>query len=359
MFSSVMIHRFLLSLMVLAILFLGGCKETRVTSDQVLATIDSVETELNWLDYRLNLEHWQVINGQPSDSLEFFQSLHRSYFRDSDKLGILRPNQTLVKSDEIATRKYNLIVRHLLQGYVEASPAISSLRDSLLGLATTHPPQIGSEILSWDQIDHILAFSNDRTRRELAFRAKSGNGELMAEAMGQLIRIRNQEASRLGYNDYFAMTFPTEGMSLDEYRRLLDELEEATSVPYQAILDRIGNDQVEPWGLIYELSGPLQELNNRPAIDSQWILTYELFSELGFDLNKLPIYTQLTASPNDPAGVTGIAINPPYDQRVVGNLGSSVTHTSNLVRTIARLIHANSISESSPLFVNAVDKERA
>lgn len=342
------------SLIVLLSLVLFGCKGTRVTPDQVLATIGRVENELNWLDYRLNLEHWKVLNGQPSDSLEFFQALHLSYFRQADNLSLLRSNRTLIKSDEIATRKYDLLIGHLIKGYVESSPSVVELRDSIFSVNRTTPLQIGTEILSRDQLDRILAFSSDRTRRELAFRAKQTGGDSQAGMMARLIRLRNQEAAKLGYNDYFAMTFPTDGLSLAEYRKLLDDMEEATAAPYQAILDRIGGGRVEPWDLIHALSADLRGLYERPTIDSQWSAIQNSFSDLGFDLNKLPIYQQLSASPDDPPGVIALTINSPYDQRLIGNLGPGIRLTRQITRSIAGLIHSLRISETEPIFVDRI-----
>lgn len=345
----------LIILCALLLALITGCKETRVTAEQVRDTIVQAEKDLHWIDYRLDQEHWRLLDGKTSDSLEFFNNLKQAYLGSPEKLSILRNNRNLIKDDELFARKYDILFGLLIKGNVENGSQITSLRDSILSLHAINPPRIGSERLTENDIDRILAIGTDRTRREMAYRARYTAEQTQVEMMGQLIRSRNQEASRMGYNDYFAMTFPDEGPSLTEYRKLLDDLETATDAPYQAILDRFNTAQVEPWDLIWELGHDLNSLYSRPTLDSQWTVVSASMNDLGFDLAKLPIYEVLSENPSLPASVTPLAVNPPSDLRLIGNTGRGCAFSAELLGSLARLIHEHSVTETEPLFVSYVD----
>ena len=111
--------------------------------------------------------------------------------------------------------------------------------------------------VSDNEIDDLLIESNDSALRREAWEASKRVGAEVAERVLKLARLRNREARRLGFDNYYAMGLTLQ--ELDEARlfALLDDLKHQSDPlwqTYKSDLDAqlaarfgISQEEVQPW----------------------------------------------------------------------------------------------------------------
>ncbi|MBN2327878.1 MAG: M2 family metallopeptidase [Candidatus Omnitrophica bacterium] len=120
----------------------------------------------------------------------------------------------------------------------------------------------------------LLTTETDLTKRELAWRASKQVGEEIIEDLLQLIKLRNQAARLLGFENFHTFSITIAEQTVDELDSLFDRLDRETREPFSQLkneLDRllsemygISPDELMPWHyhdpffqrtpLVYELN---------------------------------------------------------------------------------------------------------
>ena len=80
----------------------------------------------------------------------------------------------------------------------------------------THRAQVNGQPVSDNQIDELLIKSDDAELRREAWTASKTVGAVVADKLLALVRLRNREAQRLGFANYYAMSMQLQ--ELDETR---------------------------------------------------------------------------------------------------------------------------------------------
>ena len=117
--------------------------------------------------------------------------------------------------------------------------------------------RVGGRELANNELERILATSDDPAERRAAWEAGKQVGAAVADDVLALVELRNRVATERGYRDWFA--FALAGGDIDEawLERTLDEVELATREPFlaaKAELDArlsarfgVAADELSPW----------------------------------------------------------------------------------------------------------------
>lgn len=331
----------------------GACQEEKITPEKVQVTLDSLEMKLDWLNYRLAEQQWEAYTGGRADSLEFYKSLYKHVLSNPATFNILNQGLNLLKEEE-DLRRLELLRSFFLTHVVENQKEISSLRDSLEFLKKTFEPEfMGSKIPIKDILD-TLYYNKNRIHREMAYRARYAVGHKMDKGMERLFRIRNQEAHRNGYNNYLSMLFNREEYNQDEIYRFLNELKTLTENTYEAIIQNVCSGlalrEVEIWDIPFYYAALFKEIDDYYPADSQLKYMNAGLSEIGFSLNKLPLYFDLEYVPEMMPELHSLLIKSPFDQRITGKLGDGVQNANALVKQVGEALYASHIAQEKPIF---------
>ncbi|HLK60276.1 MAG TPA: M2 family metallopeptidase [Chthonomonadaceae bacterium] len=155
--------------------------------------------------------------------------------------------------------------------------------------------------VSDNEIDDLLIESNDSALRREAWEASKRVGAEVAERVLKLARLRNREARRLGFDNYYAMGLTLQ--ELDEARlfALLDDLKHQSDPlwqTYKSDLDAqlaarfgISQEEVQPWhyaNRFFQEPGPGEADLDRFFADKDLeALTATFFSAIGLPVDDL------------------------------------------------------------------------
>ncbi len=330
---------------------LVSCQQTAVTEANINETLEVIERRLEWVDYRLALEEWELEAGRPSDSLDFFTRLRGELVSDDRELALLRNGRNRL-SDEDDARRWKLVYPRLLRGGVEEKGRVRDLRDSLLSVYRAFRPEFESAPWDPDDLDDISLNDRNRVRREMAFRRLHSAGTETARAVERLIRLRNQEARRDGYNSYYGRATSQDELTTVEFDALVDRLDTLTAAAYARIVEEAGRslglERLEMWDLPHAYAVVKQEADRFFPIDSQMPIMRRTLSSMGFDLDALPIFFEIDTVRGGESMT--ISVNSPHDVRTSARLSSGLQSMRSLIGEAGLAVYATHVTQERAAF---------
>ena len=346
--------RILFPLLITSLLILS-CHDRPVTIDDALSCLDSLEMKLDWLDYRIGGESWQLYTTGKADSLDFYRDLYHFVVSDKKTYDLIYQSKHLFKN-ELDKRRWELAYSTMLLSRVESRDDITRLRDSLTKLDINYRAEFEGQKQTAQYLYRLYRTAPDRSRRERAYRAWCAVGLELADGSGQLFRLRNQEARRFGYNNYLAMVFDREGLDINDYLKLLNVLDSLSISRYEEILQKsknnLGYEDLEIWDLAYAYVDIRENVDRYFPADSQMSYVKRGLDNIGFNLDKLPVYFDLESREGKSQLAYAFPINPPHDLRVLANLTDCLYSTRILLHEIGHALHFAHIAQEQPFFVN-------
>lgn len=315
--------------------------------------LDSLEKKLSWIDYRYQSENWEKYTGGEADSLDFYTRLYRHVTSDQRTLRELEQGKSAL-SDPADLRRWELVSRQFVVGNLEQEMSIAALRDSLSNIDINYRAEFQGEKRSSNHLYQTYRSSSNRTVREEAYRAYNSIGLLLADGLTQLFQLRNRAAISEGYNNYLRLTFQAQGLDVNEYKALLDDLEKRSRKPYRQLLnqakERLGLNQLEEWDLGFAYAAVRAEIDQHFPVDSQLIYIKRGLKRIDVNLDKMPIYFDLEAREGKSQFAYAFLVQPPFDMRVMANLSDGIYSTRVLMHEIGHAIHASFVSQERLIF---------
>jgi peptidyl-dipeptidase A len=151
-----------------------------------------------------------------------------------------------------------LTARALAEAHREllANQVPEDLRAELVRLQTkveaafsTVRGRVGDREVSNNEIDEVLARSDDSAERRAHWEAGKQVGAAVADDLLALVELRNRVARGHGYRDWFAFSLATDDLDEAWLDQTLGEVELATRAPFQAAKDTIDQRLARRFGV--------------------------------------------------------------------------------------------------------------
>jgi len=200
------------------------------------------------LSDKANLAYWDASTTGKSeyyDKLSELQIRIRRIHSDHQEYTFLKDVKESGKvKDARLTRQldklYNAYLQNqiepgLLERIVDADTKVQEKYNNFRGA-------IDGKKVTNSEVYTILTTEKDIRKRELAWKASKQVGEAIIDDFLQLVKLRNQAARKLGFDNYHTLSIVTGEQSVQELDAIFDELGELTGEPYarlKAELDRI------------------------------------------------------------------------------------------------------------------------
>ena len=117
--------------------------------------------------------------------------------------------------------------------------------------------KVGESEMTDSEVRKVLSESKDSAQRETVWKASKGVGPAVIADLKELVGLRNEVATHLGFKNYHVMQLSLNEQSQDEVLKLFDELDELTRGPFAAIKSEIDAklaadysipvDELRPW----------------------------------------------------------------------------------------------------------------
>ena len=139
--------------------------------------------------------------------------------------------------DAVSARQLNVLYRSYLGNQIEPEmlKTIVDLSSEIEEKFSTFRSTIRGEKVTDNQIKEILKKQTNSDERKLAWLAGKQVGATIAEDLIRLVKLRNQTAKKLGFENYHTMSLTTGEQDVDELDKIFTELYELTNAPFAAL----------------------------------------------------------------------------------------------------------------------------
>lgn len=237
-----------------ALLFVFGCGQKQEESalsnwiENHVAAVRPLETEAN-------LAYWNAaITGADTHYAKYAEldlklKILRSDKSDFETIKAYRESGKI--SDPVLLRQLNVLYNAYLPNQID-----SHIMEEMVNLGT-HIDQtfsafrgtINGKEVTGNQIEHILKSETRSKQRREAWLASKQVGPVVAENIIRLVRLRNQAARELGFENYHTLSLTTGEQDSETLDALFTELAQLTEAPFQRIKSEIDQILAKEYGI--------------------------------------------------------------------------------------------------------------
>ena len=238
-------------LLLTLIVFIGNCAaDTKESQLQEFIT-DHVQ-KIEPMDKQANFASWKAANtGKPEDynTVSELTLEIRKLYSDPNDFAFLKDirdsgevkNPLLARQLEVLYYSYlcNQIEPELLKQIVDLATEIEKNFSTFRGT-------IEDKKVTDNEIKEILKTETNSDKRKLTWLASKQVGAAVAGDLIRLVKLRNQAARKLGFENFHTLSLTTAEQDVNELDRIFGELYELTNEPFaklKADLDRILADK--------------------------------------------------------------------------------------------------------------------
>ena len=194
------------------------------------------------------LASWDAaVSGKPEDydRMSKLTLEMRQIYSDPDDFAFLKGmKQSGRIEDPLLARELHVLYNAYLANQIEPGllKQIVDLGTEIEKNFSTFRGSIDGQKVTDNRIKDILKAATDSAEREKAWLASKQVGAVVAPDIIKLVKLRNQAAKKLGFDNYHTMSLTTGEQDVNELDKIFDELYRLTNIPYarlKADLDKI------------------------------------------------------------------------------------------------------------------------
>ena len=237
-----------------AALFLAGCAhnaEERQLQEFITGHVAKVEP----LSDQANLTYWDASTTGKSeyyDKLSELQIRIRRLHSDPQEYAFLKSVRKSgnIKDARLARQMdklyyaylQNQIEPGLMKRIVDIDTKVQEKYNNFRGTME------GKEVTNSD-IYTILTTEQDVRKRELAWKASKQVGEAIIDEFLQLVKLRNEAARKLGFDNYHTLSIVAGEQSVQELDAIFDELHALTDEPFRKLKEELDLILADGYGI--------------------------------------------------------------------------------------------------------------
>ncbi|MHC4371857.1 MAG: M2 family metallopeptidase, partial [Planctomycetota bacterium] len=195
-----------------------------------------------------NLAYWDAATSGKPEDYERVSELTlqiRQVYSDPDDFAYLKELKESGQAKKpILARQLDMLYNAYLGNQIdpELLKQIVDLGTEIEKNFSTFRATIDGEKVTDNRIKEILKDQTDSAKRKQAWLASKQVGAEVADDIIKLVKLRNQAAHKLGFDNFHTLSLTTAEQDVKELDRIFDELYELTNEPFatlKADLDRI------------------------------------------------------------------------------------------------------------------------
>jgi len=237
----------------------------------------NAEYEEKHLAYEKNFWSTKMgLKGASSEALTSTKSAYDAFLADAENLKAVKEH---LKAEGLTPQQEKVlkIMEKTFASYMIEDPKASALKDKLnsieaelaqarntMNLGYTDPATKEFVKASSVQLRNTMRTADAEEQRRACYEGMRGIGPFVAERFVEIVKIRNQVARALGYEDYYDYKVTTtEGFGKGRLFEILGGLEEQTRPLMEAARKELATQKGEaalcPWNMGYFLTGDIEK----------------------------------------------------------------------------------------------------
>jgi peptidyl-dipeptidase A len=330
------------------------------------------EAKLIPLYKETNLASWNAyISGKDEDykkaaELEF--KLNKLFCDKSDFKKLEKFKESGAITDTLKNRELELLYNAFKGNQIDTLKLkkIIDMESNVEKTFNTFRAVVGKDTLTDNQIEEILKTSTDSKKLEETWLATKKSGELVADSVKKLIKMRNEIATDLGYSNYHEMRLKLNEQDPKDIEKIYDELDSLTRDGFAALKDTmdeyfakhysIKKEDLMPW---HYQNRFFQEAPKIYAVDLDKYfkgkdlvkITQDYYTSIGLDISDLVEKSDLYEKPGKYQHAQCSDIDNEGDVRVMCNVIDNEYWMNTLMHEYGHAAYDKYIDRSLPFLL--------
>ncbi|OHB66139.1 MAG: hypothetical protein A2Y77_15295 [Planctomycetes bacterium RBG_13_62_9] len=213
-----------------------GCA-SRVTRQDCARFVQSRVGAVEPVAARANLAYWEAATTGKPEKFEEVAQLQlqiRRMYSDANDFARVKAFRKSRIGDARLARQVDKLYYAYLQNQIEPDllKQIVELEAKVQEAYNNYRATIGDRQITMSDIYTIMTTEKDVATREAAWRASKQVGDVIVEDFLRLVRLRNQAARKLGFDNFHEMTIVTNEQDVRELDAIFRELDRLTREPF-------------------------------------------------------------------------------------------------------------------------------
>jgi peptidyl-dipeptidase A len=346
--------------------------ENKAFDSQLQSLIADLEKEISPLEKDLNLAYWDATNTGRDSSYKKVANLEvaiRSIFSDPkrySKLKEARVHQALL--DPLLAREVSFLIDAFAENQIQAEKlgALVSLSTEVEKSFNEFRPTLDGLPVSDNDIALILKTELDSQKRRMAWEAYQSKGSVVKDKLLALVKLRNEIARNLGYQNYYEMRLQLDEQDTAQLFPLFQSIAAQTDILAQREMAKARDFLAARYGIrspeirSWHFEDPfLQEapsyLSARldPFFERQnpRDVVLGFFQSLGLDPADILARSDLSERDGKAPQAYCIDIDRNGDIRILANLRKSEKWTSILLHEMGHALYGKYLDPKLPFFL--------
>jgi peptidyl-dipeptidase A len=341
---------------------------TGTREERFSAFVAELVGQLQPLELEHNREYWLLATTGREEHLRTCARLDsemRLLFARRDAWEFLRALAAEgALGDPLLQRQLKLLVdaHRAKQLPPEMIQAQVTLEKTLEATFTNHRAVLDGAEVSDNRIVEVLARSDDSALRRRAWEASKQVGAKVEADLFALVRLRNEGARALGFDNFYSMGLELDELDEAELFTLLDELERGTQPiwdAYKGALDArlaarfgIAPGELMPWHYAdpFFQEAPAAEVDLDPVYAGRNLetLTTDYFAAVGFDVGDLMERADLYERPGKNQHAFCMSVDRAGDVRVLCNNQPNEKWMGTMLHEFGHAVYDKYLDRSLP-----------
>ncbi|GAB4333294.1 MAG: M2 family metallopeptidase [Calditrichia bacterium] len=253
----------LLVVFLLAILLMQCTGDSKQMEKKLTKFIEQHVEKVKPLSRKANLAYFEATTSGKEDLYKQYEELQlelSKIYANKDDFEFLKKVKESGKiTDPLLKRQLLVLYNEYLARQIDESQLKELIRreTELEKKYSTFRAKIDGKYYTDNQIEEILQTSRDNKMLEKAWKASKQIGVAVAEDVLKLVKIRNEIARKLGFQNYHQMKLALSEQDPQEIEKLFDELDELTRKTFFELKQDIDKflakryglkpEQLQPW----------------------------------------------------------------------------------------------------------------
>ena len=242
--------RLLLSALVAGLILLAWRPAIAAASEQVTARarqfLQEHTKKLQPLEVAAAHAWWDAnISGKEEDFKKKIEAQNQIDAALADKAAFAKVKELKDKSKEIDDAVVRRAIEVLYLTYLEKQvdtellTKMVELSNAVEKRFNVFRANVDGEEMTDSQVRKVFKVSVESDQRKAVWEASKKVGEVVEKDLAQLVKLRNEAATKLGFKNYHALMLYLNEQDGDQIVKLFDELDELTRAPFKAAKDDI------------------------------------------------------------------------------------------------------------------------
>ncbi len=253
---------------IIAIMAITACKNKEVNMEQKLADFikkhDSLTVALN---KEANLAYWDAsISGKDEDYAKAEELMVKlsAIYADSASFAVLKQikNSDQIK-DELMKRELTVLFNAYQSAQVDTAKlnAVIKLQTTIEKKFSNFRTEVKGKKLSDNDVENILKTSVNSDELKETWLAQKQIGSLVNEDIIKIVKMRNEIAKELGFDNYHSMSLQLSEQDPVEIEKVFDELDNLTRDAFAKLKGEMNTNFAKKYKISEEMLMPWHHQN--------------------------------------------------------------------------------------------------